>query len=74
MSTTLTSEQVAKLSVDERLDLIAMAWDSLLAEGAEIPTPDWHREIIRERVKKYRENPDQGADIDVFLDALGSDE
>lgn len=74
MATTPTPEQMAKLSVDERLKLIEIAWESLLAEGAEIPTPEWQRKLIRERVEEYRRTPDQGQDVFEFLDSLGPDE
>lgn len=71
MASTITSEQLKGLSVDEKLKLIQAVWESLLAEAADIPTPEWQRKLIRERVEAYRRNPHQGTDAFEFLDQLG---
>jgi len=47
------------LSPAERLQLVEDIWDSL--EDDQVPVPDWHREILDQRLKAYRENPEAGA-------------
>lgn len=71
MASTITSDQINGLSVDEKLKLIQAVWESLLADAAELPTPEWQRKLIRERVEAYRRNPHEGTDAFEFLDQLG---
>jgi putative addiction module component (TIGR02574 family) len=70
MATALTPEGLTKLSVEERLKMIEMIWSSLIAEGAELPVPDWQLEIIHDRVAQFRADPGKGTDVDEFLDNL----
>ncbi len=48
------------LSVDERIDFIQSLWDRIAATPEQVPVPEWHRRIIRERLEAYRENPMAG--------------
>jgi putative addiction module component (TIGR02574 family) len=43
-------------SVDDRLRLIGQIWDSLPEPMGEIP--EWHREILDERIAQADANPD----------------
>lgn len=70
MATTLTADELAKLSIEERYKLLELIIESISNETADPQTPEWHREVIRERLKKYRENPGLGVDVDEFLDSL----
>jgi putative addiction module component (TIGR02574 family) len=49
-----------ELSVDERIDFVQSLWDRIAATPEQVPVPDWHRRIIRERLESYRTNPDAG--------------
>jgi hypothetical protein len=35
-----------------------------------VPVPEWHREILDERLKDYEANPDAGASWDVARERL----
>jgi putative addiction module component (TIGR02574 family) len=48
------------LSVDEKLDYLQSLWDRIAASPESIPVPDWHREILDERLKDLEANPDAG--------------
>lgn len=48
------------LSVEERIDFVQSLWDRIAATPEQVPVPDWHRRIIRERLESYRANPDAG--------------
>lgn len=48
------------LSVDEKIDYLQSLWDRIAASPGSIPVPDWHREIIDERLKDLEANPDAG--------------
>lgn len=41
--------QIEKMSVTERLQAMDQLWDSLNRCGDEIPSPDWHQDVLAER-------------------------
>lgn len=49
-----------ELSTDEKLEYVQSLWDRIAAHPEEIPVPDWHREVLEERMKAYRANPTEG--------------
>ena len=51
----IQEQALRELSPDERLALAAALWESAEESRA---TPEWHRELIRERLEDYRRNPD----------------
>lgn len=71
MATTLTADELAKLSIEERYKLIEMIIESIAQDAANDPPPEWHREIIRERLKRHRENPHEGIPVEEALASLG---
>jgi putative addiction module component (TIGR02574 family) len=48
------------LSVDEQIDYVQSLWDHIAARPEDVPVPDWHREILAERLASYRANEDPG--------------
>ena len=55
---------IERLTVDERLELIARLWDSLQAPGIAPPVPGWHREVVRARVAAADANPGSGLSLE----------
>jgi putative addiction module component (TIGR02574 family) len=49
-----------ELSMDEKLDYVQSLWDRIAAQPREVPVPDWHRELLEERLEAYRANPNEG--------------
>ncbi|HYQ04076.1 MAG TPA: addiction module protein [Polyangiaceae bacterium] len=47
------------LSVDEKIDYVESLWESIV-EPSGIPIPDWHRELLAERMEAYRQDPTAG--------------
>lgn len=45
----IESSQIERMSVIERLQAMDQLWDSLNRCGDEIPSPDWHRDILTDR-------------------------
>ena len=41
--------QIERMSVTERLQAMDQLWDSLIRNSGEIPSPDWHQEVLVER-------------------------
>jgi putative addiction module component (TIGR02574 family) len=48
------------LSVDEQIDFVQSLWDRIAATAEQVPVPEWHRQIIRERLAAYKANPGAG--------------
>lgn len=48
------------LPVDEQIEFVQSLWDRIAAMPEEIPIPDWHRRIIRERLEAYHAQPSAG--------------
>jgi len=41
--------QIESMSVAERLQAMDQLWDSLNRDGDEIPSPDWHQDVLADR-------------------------
>ena len=44
--------EIKNLSIMERLQMMEEIWDSLLYEGYDIESPEWHRTVLEERKRK----------------------
>jgi len=47
-------DELAKLPVSERLEIVQQLWDSIANSEGEIVTQPWHREVIRERLAQFQ--------------------
>jgi putative addiction module component (TIGR02574 family) len=43
-----------ELSADEKLEYIQALWGHFSEHPEEVPVPDWHREIVAERLASHR--------------------
>jgi putative addiction module component (TIGR02574 family) len=57
---TLSKDKIAAMSVEERLALIDDLWESIKGRQNEIPSPDWHREVLEKRLAEAERNPQPG--------------
>ena len=48
----MSRNEIAKMSVEERVALMEEIWASFDRDGLEYPVPDWHEKILAEREKK----------------------
>ncbi len=60
MSASLLTE-AAKLSVSERIDLVAAIWDSMALELAAMPVSEEHRAELDRRLASLETNPETGS-------------
>ena len=58
-------------SVEEQIDFVQSFWDRIASIPEQVPVPEWHKRILRERLEAYQANPTTGrswekvrADID----------
>ena len=45
----IESSQIERMSVTERLQAMDQLWDSLTRDSDEIPSPDWHQDVLADR-------------------------
>lgn len=70
MGRTLSKDEISELSAEERLRLIESLWESLPPQ--EVPVPEWHKEILEERLEDDRRNPDDSVSWEELRDELFS--
>ena len=49
-----------ELNIDEQIEYVQALWDRIAAKEDVVPVPDWHREILDERLADLDANPDAG--------------
>jgi putative addiction module component (TIGR02574 family) len=49
-----------KLPVAEQIDYVQSLWDRIAASPEQVPVPEWHKRVIRERLEAYQANPNAG--------------
>lgn len=49
-----------ELSADEKLAYIQSLWDYVAARPEDAPVPEWHLQLVRERVAEYEADPEAG--------------
>jgi putative addiction module component (TIGR02574 family) len=54
------------LTIDEQIDYLQSLWDRIAAKPEQVSVPDWHREILAQRVASLRNSPDQGKTWEQF--------
>jgi len=45
------------MTVEQRLELIARLWDEIPDSAEALPVPDWHKQILRERLASADADP-----------------
>ena len=58
MAHSLSDAVFERCTVDEKLDLLARVWESLLDTSGLPPMPDWHRRLLAERVAQADRHPE----------------
>jgi putative addiction module component (TIGR02574 family) len=58
------------LSVDEQIEYVQSLWDRIAATPKQVPVPEWHREILDERLRDYEADPEAGESWDVVRERL----
>jgi len=53
----LTREEILRLSVAERIELIGQIWDTIPDSPGEYPVPEQHERILEERLASYARDP-----------------
>jgi putative addiction module component (TIGR02574 family) len=48
------------MSVEEKIDYVQALWDRIAANESQVPVPEWHREVLKDRLADYEAKPDEG--------------
>jgi putative addiction module component (TIGR02574 family) len=60
-----------ELTAEEQIDYVQSLWERIAATPDQVPIPDWHRQVLDERLKDHKEaNPDAGESWDIVRDRL----
>ncbi len=51
-------EEIEKLSVTERLQIVEELWDGIARSNAELPVPQWQKDELERRKQNFVRNPD----------------
>ena len=51
-------DEILRLPIDQRLELVERVWDSIAASPESIPVPEWHKEVLDRRLGQDPEEPD----------------
>ena len=54
--------QIEKMSKEEKIKLMEAIWDDLRKNEDDLPSPDWHENILHERVEKLKKGEDKFVD------------
>lgn len=62
-----------ELPVEEKLEYVQSLWDRIAEDVDSVPVPEWHRQVLRERLEDRRSNPDDGLDWNEVRDRIKRD-
>jgi putative addiction module component (TIGR02574 family) len=49
-----------ELSTDEKIEYVQSLWDRIAATPGEVPVPDWHRDVLQQRLQDLAVDPNAG--------------
>jgi putative addiction module component (TIGR02574 family) len=58
MPTSLSELDLTQLTVDQRLELIGLLWDSIPESAEALPIPEWHRQELERRLAAAEAAPE----------------
>jgi hypothetical protein len=56
--------------VEERIEYVQILWDRISAKPGDVPVPDWHRQVVRERLASDQRTPEDARPWSEVRDAL----
>jgi putative addiction module component (TIGR02574 family) len=59
-----------ELSVEEQIDYVQALWNVIAARPDRVAVPDWHHQLLDERLAEYERNPDEGVPWEDFRTEL----
>ena len=53
-------DELLALPINRRWEIMEALWDSLSAAPEQVPVPDWHREVLEQRLAEDEADPVPG--------------
>ena len=66
----MSINDIQNMSQEEKIYLMEQLWDSLTQNENNIESPNWHKTILEERIKKYQNNELKTFTLDEIKDSL----
>jgi len=66
-------DEIRKLSVSERIQLVEDIWDTIVASQEQVPLTARHRQELDRRLDEYSKDPAAGKTWDAVREDLGHD-
>jgi hypothetical protein len=66
----LTQTAIEEMTIPERWEAMELIWKSIIESQADIPSPAWHEEILRERTKEIESGKAEWMTLDELRVAL----
>ena len=60
------------LPVDAQIDFVQSLWDRIAANPDQVAVPDWHRQVLDERLEDLDSSPGDGISWEELRDRLES--
>ena len=67
-----TSLPLNKMSINEKLVIMNQIWEDLMRNPDDIPSPEWHNEVLSARSKRVQNGEAQFKDISTVKSELRS--
>lgn len=48
----LTQAEIDAMPIEEKLELSEALWESIYGSAEELPVPDWHKQLLDERLQE----------------------
>ncbi len=61
---------IQNLSVEEKLQLIDVLWDSIAKDPSQLPLPEAHQSVINERLAAYKRDGNKGRPVEDVLEDI----
>lgn len=62
--------EIAKMTIEEKLQVMELLWASITSKSQELPSPAWHEEVLNERLAKIARGEGEFLTIDQVKERL----
>ncbi|HZF12209.1 MAG TPA: addiction module protein [Thermoanaerobaculia bacterium] len=62
-----------ELSVEEQIEYVQALWEAIAVRPDKVPVPEWHCEILDERLAEFERDPEEGVPWEEFRAELDAE-
>ena len=73
MALAALAQEFDALPLEEQLDVVQTLWERIARKPEALPTPEWHLQIVRERLAAHRDGLEESLDWTELREELLSD-